>query len=140
MPTSGQRNKTASLPVLTSLISTESVLLQYKLYHNWWGPSFLVILARIQYSLVDRVRVIMFNATFNNISVISWRSALLVEETGVPEKNHRPASHWKTLSHNVVSSTTLVVISTNCTYSCISNFHTITTTTSPVSWLILRNI
>jgi hypothetical protein len=28
----------------------------------------------------------MFNATFNNISVISWRPVLLVEETGVPEK------------------------------------------------------
>jgi hypothetical protein len=27
------------------------------------------------------VRVIVFNATFNNISVISWWSALLVEET-----------------------------------------------------------
>jgi hypothetical protein len=27
-----------------------------------------------------------FNATFNNISVISWRSVLLVEETGVPGK------------------------------------------------------
>ena len=48
----------------------------------------------------------VFNATFNNISVISWRSVLLVEETGVPEENHRPvASHRQTLSHNVVSST-----------------------------------
>jgi hypothetical protein len=28
----------------------------------------------------------VFNATFNNISVISWRSVLLVEITGVPEK------------------------------------------------------
>ena len=28
----------------------------------------------------------VLNATFNNISVISWRSVLLVEETGVPEK------------------------------------------------------
>jgi hypothetical protein len=27
------------------------------------------------------------NATFNNISVISWRSVLLVEETGVPLEN-----------------------------------------------------
>jgi hypothetical protein len=27
-----------------------------------------------------------FNATFNNISFISWRSLLLVEETGVREK------------------------------------------------------
>ena len=30
----------------------------------------------------------MFNATFNNISVISWQSVLLVEETGVPRKKH----------------------------------------------------
>ena len=43
---------------------------------------------------------------WNNISVISLESVLLVEETGVPEENHRPAtSHWQTLSHNVVSST-----------------------------------
>ena len=29
------------------------------------------------------VCLMVFNATFNNISVISWRSVLLVEETGV---------------------------------------------------------
>jgi hypothetical protein len=34
--------------------------------------------------VVREVRVIVFNATFNNISIISWRSVLLVEETGVP--------------------------------------------------------
>ena len=34
----------------------------------------------------------VLDATFNNISVISWRSALLVEETGVPGENHRPAA------------------------------------------------
>ena len=35
-----------------------------------------------------------FNATLNNISVISWRSVLLVEETGGSGENHRPvASH-----------------------------------------------
>jgi hypothetical protein len=28
--------------------------------------------------------VMVFNGTFNNISIISWRSVLLVEETGVP--------------------------------------------------------
>jgi hypothetical protein len=33
---------------------------------------------------------IVLNSTFNNISVISWRSVLLVEETGVPGENHRP--------------------------------------------------
>jgi len=47
----------------------------------------------------------VFNANFNNISVISWRSVLLLEETGVPGKNHRPtAIHLQVLSHNVVSS------------------------------------
>ena len=40
------------------------------------------------------VGLMVFNATFNNMSVISWRSVLLVEETGGPEENHRPvASH-----------------------------------------------
>jgi hypothetical protein len=85
----------------------------------------------------------MFNATFNNISVISWRSVLLVEETGVFAENHRPvAINWETWSHNVVSSTprhepagfeltTLVVIGTNCIGSCKSNYHTIMTTTAP---------
>jgi hypothetical protein len=29
----------------------------------------------------------VFNATFNNISVISWQSVLLVEETEVPGEN-----------------------------------------------------
>jgi hypothetical protein len=38
----------------------------------------------------NRVRVMVFNATFNNISVISWRSVLLVKQTGVPGENHRP--------------------------------------------------
>ena len=40
------------------------------------------------------VMVMVFNATFNTISAISWRSILLVEETGVPGEYHRPvASH-----------------------------------------------
>ena len=41
-----------------------------------------------------QVLFMVFNATFNNISAISWWSVLLVEETGVPGENHRPvASH-----------------------------------------------
>jgi len=32
--------------------------------------------------------VTMFYTTLNNISVISWREVLLVEETGVPGDNH----------------------------------------------------
>jgi hypothetical protein len=41
------------------------------------------------------VCLMVFNATFNNISVTSWRSVLLVKEA------RGPASHWQTLSHNV---------------------------------------
>jgi hypothetical protein len=45
----------------------------------------------------------VFNATFSNISVISWWSVLLVEEPGVPGEIYRPAaSNWQALSHNVV--------------------------------------
>jgi hypothetical protein len=39
-----------------------------------------------------RVKVLVFNATFINISVISCRSVLLVEETGIPGENHQPAT------------------------------------------------
>jgi hypothetical protein len=57
------------------------------------------------------VRVMVFNATFNNISDISWRSVLLVEETGVPGENHRPvASHWQTLLLKVNSQYTVLKI------------------------------
>ena len=93
------------------------------------------------------VRVILCNATFNNISVLSWRSVLFVEETWVPRENHRPtAIHWQTSSHIVVSSTPrligidltpLVVIGTNCIGSCKSSYHMIITTmasTSINSW------
>ena len=46
----------------------------------------------------------VFNSTFNNTSIISWKSVFIVEETGVPGENHRlAASHWQTLSYNVVS-------------------------------------
>ena len=50
-------------------------------YHIFWGansPLYIILLVMI------RVRVMVINATFNNISVISWRSILFVEETGVP--------------------------------------------------------
>ena len=34
-----------------------------------------------------------FNATFSNMSALSWRPVLMVEEAGVPGENHRP-SNW----------------------------------------------
>ena len=65
-----------------------------------------------------------------NISIISWRSVYLMEETGVSEEIYiSVTSHWQTLSHNVASRiprdkrdsnsiTTLVVINTDCIGSC----------------------
>jgi hypothetical protein len=65
-----------------------------------------ISLTFISYLIHFRVMVRVLNSTFNNISVISWQSALLVEETRVLRENHRPAtSYWQTWSHYVVSST-----------------------------------
>ena len=70
-----------------------------KLYHS------VVRVHLAQTTNSNVVIVMVFNVTFN-ILIIPWRSVLLVEETGIPAENHRPAaSHWQTLSHNVVSST-----------------------------------
>ena len=75
----------------------------------------------------------VFSTTFKNISVISWQSVLLLEESG---GNHRPVpSHCQTWSHNVVSSTPrmwfeftkLVFINTYCIGIYKPNFHTTTT-------------
>jgi hypothetical protein len=45
----------------------------------------------------------VFNVTFKNISVISWWSVLLLEETEVQRR--KPPTLHKSLSDNVVSST-----------------------------------
>ena len=38
---------------------------------------------------------IVLNATFSNMSAISWRPVLVVEDAGVPGVNHRPGtSNW----------------------------------------------
>jgi hypothetical protein len=69
----------------------------YSLLPHRISPTF------ISYLIHFRVRVRVLNSTFNNISVTSWQSALLVEETRVLRENHRPAtSHWQTLSHYVI--------------------------------------
>ena len=86
---------------------------KHQAHHFKLGPMFTVIreIMKIHIDIVcssisTRIRIMVFTATFNNISVISWRSVLLVEETGVPGENNKPVvSHWQTLSHNVVSST-----------------------------------
>ena len=56
------------------------------------------------------VRIMVFNATFNNIPVISWHSVLLVEETGVPGENQQPAANQT----NFITYFSNVVLSTPC--------------------------
>jgi hypothetical protein len=104
--------------------------------HNVVGE--LLFLIPFMIILLKIINFIFFNVTFNNISAISWQSVLL-KETAVPWENHRPvASHWQTLSRNVVSSTPRLSgirtcnISEDrhwlhiCSYK--SNYYTITTT------------
>ena len=82
------------------------------------------------------VCLMVFNATFNNISVISWRSVLLVEETTnlsqVTDKLYHIILYTSPWSRFEL--TTSVVIGTDCIGSCKSNYHTIATTTAPVSF------
>jgi hypothetical protein len=83
----------------------------------------------------------VLNVTFGNISVISWWSVLLVEETDVPEKTIDLPQATDTLYHILVyrihlpwarfELTTSVVIDTDCIGSFKSNYHTIMATTSP---------
>ena len=91
----------------------------------------------------------VFNVIFNNISAISWQSVLLMEDTGVPGESHLPAaSHWQTVSHKIVyrvhlawaifKLTTLVVIGIDSIGNYKSNYHTITTTTTP--WLHIEKV
>ena len=100
-----------------------------------------MILERTLYNLYFLFVFMLFNVTFNNISVISWWSVLLVEETGVPGENFLPVTSEVTYKlYNIMLYTspcsrfelTSVVIGTDCTSSFESNYHTITTTTAPI--------
>ena len=65
-----------TLEVICKLIEEEEECLVGK---KWLRFDLLIIIGLVLWC---------FYATFNNISVISWWSVLLVEETRVPGENH----------------------------------------------------
>jgi hypothetical protein len=80
-------------PYILQWFSHQSKNIRREYYHS-----------EVKYIICIRIKVIVLKATFNNLSTISWWWVLFVEETGVPEENHRPTtSHWQTLSYNVSS-------------------------------------
>ena len=69
----------------------------WKAYHSWRNCHDWYFFSTMWY------KKCIWLVNFNTISVISWQTVLLVEETWVPAENHQPdASHWQTLLHNVV--------------------------------------
>ena len=99
---------------------------------------------------VIRVRVMVFNVNFNNISVILCWSLLLVEETGLPEKTTDLSQvsdklyyimlHRVRLGWTGFELATLVLMCTDWTGSCKSSYHTITTTKPLIGMRIMKRL
>ena len=77
------------------------------------------------------------NTTFNNNLVISWRKPVCPEKTDdlsqVTDRLYNIMLYRVNLTSAGFTLTTLVVIGTDCTGSCKSNYYTIMTKTVPVN-------
>ena len=99
-----------------------------------------------------RIRIILFNVIFNNVSVISWQSCNCIGG-GNRRIGRKPSTCRKSMTKFITwccieytspwvrfELTMLVVIGTDCTGSCKSNYHTITTTTAPYNMHVKTEI
>jgi len=71
---------------MKSLVQDKCIVLlqnMYTIHHSVYTEEGELSLKVIYY------RFMVFSATFNNISVISWGSVLLVEEIGAPKENSK---------------------------------------------------
>ena len=119
-------------------IHSEKIASCKPLFKDSFSKGLILLLCNLAKNIV--FIVCLFDGVKRHFStILSWQSVLLVEVTGGPGENHRPvASHWQTLSHNVVHFTLIeiritisVVICTDCIGSCKSTYHTIMPTTAP---------
>ena len=95
----------------------------------WWGGYNTIRTCSMQFLFTPRgVRVMVFDATFNNISNISWLS-FIGGGNRKKKQSFLPQVTDKLITWAGFKLTTLVVIGTDCIDSCKSNYHTITTMT-----------
>ena len=92
---------------------------------------------RVIYHVPGGVGVMVPNATFDDFSVISWRSVFIGEWNQSIRRNQDFIA-WCCIEYTLPRAgfelTKLVVICTDCIGSCKSNRHTITTKTAPRAW------
>ena len=70
----------------------------------------VIYLNRFDLIWFDLIDFWCFNATFfNNISAISWRPDLVVEEAGIPNENHRPLASNPTVGMETMNIYLIVV-------------------------------
>ena len=91
-------NTTSWIQLKNCLLDIKQSINQYILVDSDWLLIFIKVFIVSVQKIEDyknrvnmhtfRVRDIMFNATFNNISGISWRTVLLVDVNGVHGENH----------------------------------------------------
>jgi hypothetical protein len=111
--------------VLNTIILTLRKLAHYIYIIIFYCYRFCILISSFFH---NKVRAMVFNTTFNDISVISWQSILLVEETTdlsqVTDKLYHIKLYWIHLAWAGFELTMLVVIGTDCIGSYKSNYHT----------------